>query len=245
MLDDTYVTEKIAVNIETMELFEFERHFRAYEEKLLSLLNRRKFRASEEVLMDFCMKIIKLPETEQLFIARLFFTSFVTNLIRTQASREKLPSSTLANAYRLIFKIEKWDNIAAYMLHLPMFVKTLKTDIIIDYLIFRGNEVVQGALKLIHHHLKSNELSVNWLAKELNVSSTHLTNLFKQYFDIGASQYIAQKRIESIIKLLNQSNKCLHSIRKQYGFNNHSHFIQFFKRHTGLTPLQYLQKHVH
>lgn len=245
MLSDAFVNEGNVINIDTMVLFDLEKSFQTYERKLLTLISRRQYEASEEVLMDFCMTVIQLPEGQQLFTARLFFSSFVTNLIRKQAAIEKLPANMLANAYTLIFEIEKWKNISEYMLHISWFIKRLKSDIVVDYLMFRGNDLVKQALKIINEHLQSNELSVNWLANRLEVSPTHITNLFKQYYEISASQYIAQKRIETIIELLKHSNDSLHTIRKQFSFKNHSHFIQFFKRHTGLTPLQYLQKHVY
>src|SRR5699024_1165050 len=125
------------------------------------------------------------------------------------------------------------------------FVKQIKHKITLDHLFFEGNLLVEKALSIIYNDLTNNELTVNSLAEQLNVSTTHLSNLFKKHLKMTPSDYIAQKKVHAIIEDLKQTNDSLHTIRKKFGFHNHSHFIQFFKKHTNLTPLQYIQQHVY
>src|SRR5699024_1701772 len=167
------------------------------------------------------------------------------NIIRKQNNKGVLPAEKFAKAYELIYDIEQWKDISEYMLHISDYINTIKNDITLDHLLFKGNSLVGKALTIIYNQLKSNDLTVNSIATQLEVSPTHITNLFKKHLDITPSAYIAQKRIEAIITELRQSSDSLHAVRKRFGFHNHSHFIQFFKKHTNLTPLQYLQQHVY
>lgn len=245
VIDYSYVIDEKQFTIDPVMLFQLEKSFRTYEEKLLLFIKNKDLTNAEDILLDFCMKALQLPKKERLFAVRLFFTSFVTNIIRKQNNKGILPPEKLARAYELINDIEQWKNISEYMLHISVYIKRIKNDITLDHLLFKGNSLVEKALTIIYNQLKSNELTVNSIASQLEVSPTHITNLFKKHLGITLSQYIAQKKIEAIITELKHSNDSLHTIRKRFGFHNHSHFIQFFKKHTNLTPLQYLQRHVY
>lgn len=245
MIENSYVIDEEQFTIDPVLLFQLEKSFHMYEEKLLSFIRKEEVTTAEDILLDLCMKALQLPERERLFAVRLFFTSFITNIIRKQNNKGTLPPNKLAKAYDLIRDIEQWKNISEYMLYISDYVRRIKSDIVLDHLLFKGNPLVEKALTIIYDNLKSNDLTVNSIAAQLKVSPTHMTNLFKKHLSITPSEYIAQKKIEAIITELKNSNDSLHAIRKRFGFQNHSHFIQFFKKHTGLTPLQYLQQHVY
>lgn len=244
MVQHSYINEKRQISLETILIFNLDETYYSYEEKILSLICQKEFQRAEDNLMDFCLQVIQIPEKNQLFVLKLFFSSIVTNLIRIQSMKEKVPSLVLEKSYHIIFQIEKWKTNSEFMLHITWFVEQIKSGVIIDHLIYRGNITVEKALTLIYHHLKSEYLSVKWLAEKLDISPTYVTSLFKKHLHVSASQYIAEKKIEAIMYELTHSNYSLHTIRKQFGFHNHSHFIQFFKKYTGLTPLQYLQQHI-
>lgn len=239
------VQEKHPISMETIVLFDLEKLLVTYEKELFQCLLRKKYEQCEEVLTNFCLNLTKLPEKEQLFTARVYFISIITHLIRLQTRKECLHPQVLTDAYETISTIEEWENISEFLLQIPWFVERLKNDIISDHLLFKGNPHVEKALQLIHDHLKSDYLNVNWLAGQLSISTTHLSNLFKLHIGVNVSDYIAEQKINDIIYHLIHSNESMKTIREKYGFNNHSHFIQFFKKHKGMTPLQFLQEHLH
>jgi len=231
--------------IDPVLLFQLEKTFRTYEEKLLCMIRKGDLASAEDLLIKFCMKALQIPEQVRVFVARLFFTGFVTYIIRKQNKYGTLPSDKIAKAYELISDIEQWKNISEYMLHMPDYIKRIKYEITLDHLLFKGNSHVEEALTMIYNDLQSSDLTVNSIAAQLNVSPTHITNLFKKHLDITPAAYIAEKKINAIMNELKQTNDSLHTVRKRFGFHNHSHFIQFFKKHTDLTPVQYLQQHVY
>lgn len=244
MIQHSFLNDKKPISLDTIMLYNLDQTIYSYEEKLLHYIHQKQFKPAEELLMDFCIHAIQLPEKNQLFILRFFFKSIVTNLIKIQSEKEKVPSSVIQNGFELLYQIEKWKTNSEYMLHISWFIERIKSGVIVDHLIYRGNKTVEQALSLIYHHLKSNYLSVRWLAEQLNISPTYVTNLFNKHLNVSASQYIAEKKIEAIMFELKHSKDSLHTIRNKFGFHNHSHFIQFFKKYTGLTPLQYLQQNI-
>lgn len=239
------VIEDERSNKDSSLLYDLNKTFYSYEGKIVAHLRKAELKHIESILLDFCFKTLQLPEEQRVFTTRLFFSSLITNIIRKQNKRGVLPPHALACGYGLIRELEEWKSISEYMLHIPKFVQTLKDDICLDHLLFEGNPLIEEALEFIYHNLKSKDLTVNAVAEKLDLSTTHLTNLFKKHLSITPSDYIAQEKISAIIHDLKHSSDSLHTIRKQFGFQNHSHFIQFFKKSTNLTPLQYIQQHVY
>src|SRR5699024_7872380 len=93
----------------------------------------------------------------------------------------------------------------------------------------------------IAENLTANKLSVNWLAEQLGISATHLGNLFKLQIGETVSHYITKRKMDEIIFELTYTNQSLKVIREKYGYHNHSHFIQHFKKLQGKTPLKFIQ----
>lgn|SRR5690625_645512 len=229
-----YLENVVAHNLETV--------IKSYDDKLFKKLQMKKFVEVKKYLSEFCLELLALSDGEQVFIARVYFTSIITEIIRIYNRRNLLCAEMLAYAFDIIARIEKWKNISEFLLALPWFVDRLKTDIISKHATFTENVHVEKAIQLINSNLKSNTLSVGWIAKQINISTTHLSNLFKLELDETISNYIAKRKLDEITFELKHTNKSLNEIRKEYGFMNHSNFIQHFKRHKGVTPLKYKQK---
>lgn len=230
------------ISVETILLFNLEALITKYETDLFNNLIKKEYERCQDILTQFCMELLDLSDQEQLFIARTFFISIITDTIRIQTRKNQLQPKTLSYAYESIAKIEKWDNISAYILAIPSFMNRLTTYIIADHVLFEGNIHVEKALQLIHHHLKNKQLSVHWLAKQLDISTTHLANVFKCQVGETISSYIMKRKIEEITFELTHTTKSLKEIRKMFGFSSDSYFIQFFKKLKGVTPLQFRQR---
>lgn len=212
-----------------------------YDEKLFHLLQDKDYHQCEQVLMDFCFELLDLSDSEQVFIARIFYISIVTDLIRIQQRKGRLHPRNLIFAYGLIAKIEKWETISEFILNNTFYIDELRMNIIADEVLFQGCEHITKAIQLIENNLTESFLTVNWLAIELQISTTHLTNLFKLRIGETVSNYIAKKKLNEIIFEMTYTSKTLKAIRKKYGYTNHSHFIQQFKKYYGKTPLNYIR----
>lgn len=186
--------------------------------------------------------MLDLSESEQVLIARTFFISLITDVIRIHLRKKSLHPRVLSYAYDTIAHIEKWKNISVFLLSIPWFIGRLKDDIIANQLLIDGSIHIEKAIQLINDNLKSTVLTVRWLANQLQISTTHLTNLFKLQLDETVSAYITKRKMTEITFELTYTNQSLKEIREKYGYLNHSNFIQSFKKHIGMTPLKYLQE---
>lgn len=103
------------------------------------------------------------------------------------------------------------------------------------------NYLVENTKKYIALHINE-RLSLSMVANIFSVSPNHLSQLFKKYNDCGFSEYITQTKIEESKKLLKQSNLKIYEVADQLGFENAFYFSKVFKKVTGVSPREYLNK---
>lgn len=83
------------------------------------------------------------------------------------------------------------------------------------------------------------DITISKLSEISHLSKSYFMNRFKQYFNIGAMEYIIQLRIKSACEILKNSNKTITQISSECGFNNLSNFNRQFKKIVGCTPKEY------
>ncbi|MGN1023558.1 MAG: bifunctional transcriptional activator/DNA repair enzyme AdaA [Lachnospiraceae bacterium] len=76
--------------------------------------------------------------------------------------------------------------------------------------------------------------------KQMGVSRKHLTEVFRQQYDITPSQYLLQVRIAAARRLL-QDGTGISDAAGMAGYENLSEFYDHFRRQTGMTPARYRQ----
>jgi AraC-like DNA-binding protein len=89
----------------------------------------------------------------------------------------------------------------------------------------------------------NNELRLNDLASDLNLSRNHTSQIINQYFNLSFFDFVNKYRINDAKKLLIKSdnNSTITQIAYDVGFNNRASFYKAFKKFEGLNPTQYLQ----
>ena len=92
----------------------------------------------------------------------------------------------------------------------------------------------------IQENLAQN-LTLADMAQVINMSTSHLTRLFKQSQGISLYQYVIQCRIARAKQLLKHKQLTIAEIAVQVGFNDQSHFSHHFKRQVGVTPKVFQQ----
>ena len=95
------------------------------------------------------------------------------------------------------------------------------------------------AEEYIKEHYRNSALSLREVADAVFISSSYLSALFRRKKNISFSAYLANIRIDKAKALLR--NTALHSaeIAARVGYSNPQYFTLAFKRHTGLSPIQY------
>jgi AraC family transcriptional regulator len=97
---------------------------------------------------------------------------------------------------------------------------------------------LKQALCYINDNLGA-ELKVAEIASELGMSPYYFSRLFRQSMGVSPHEYLTQCRLEAAKQMLKKSNLPIIEIAAEVGFNSQSHFITLFKKHFGITPLQY------
>ncbi|MCR5593937.1 MAG: AraC family transcriptional regulator [Saccharofermentans sp.] len=100
------------------------------------------------------------------------------------------------------------------------------------------------AIDFIRAHIQEN-LTVEQVANALSVNSSYLSKLFKKDMGKSISEYIRDGKIEIAENMLRHLDDSSLEIANYLGFSSQSHFIQVFKKQTGMTPEEYRKKHYH
>lgn len=90
----------------------------------------------------------------------------------------------------------------------------------------------------IHDHLEQ-EIRLSDLAAQLDMSQFHFSRCFKQSMGMPPHQYVIQQRVEQAKYLLDVSELSLADVALQCGFSSQSHFGQWFRKLSGMTPKAY------
>ena len=102
----------------------------------------------------------------------------------------------------------------------------------------RYPKVITICLDYIYDNLHK-RITLEDLAKNVNLSPSYLSKLFHKEVGLTVSGYIAKKRIEAAENMLKFSDYSCLEISDYLCFSSESHFIHIFKKHTGYTPKTY------
>lgn len=95
-------------------------------------------------------------------------------------------------------------------------------------------------------HLIQNDiaapLDVEELARSLQMSTSHFIRTFKTQVGYSPLAYQTRLRIERAKDLLQATDLRVSEIAQRIGYQNPMYFSSTFKKHTGMTPLEYREK---
>lgn len=98
------------------------------------------------------------------------------------------------------------------------------------------------AVDYIYDNLHYN-ISVEEVAREVNLSPSYFSALFKKETGVSVASYIRNMRIEAAKNMLQFSDYSYQDIGNYLAFSSQSHFISTFKKQVGMTPKEYRIKH--
>ena len=98
--------------------------------------------------------------------------------------------------------------------------------------------IVEDIKKIIHERYNE-RLSVENIAYLVNFSPSHANNIFKSITGQTIFDYQTDYRMEKAKEFLNDPYTKVYLIAEMVGYTNKSHFSLQFKKHTGLTPMEF------
>lgn len=93
----------------------------------------------------------------------------------------------------------------------------------------------------IDNHYKEH-LTLDLLAEKAKANKFYIAHAFKQEYGISPINYMISCRIEESKRLLNETDLSLSQIAGILGFSSASYFSQSFRRHVGISPVEYRKK---
>jgi two-component system response regulator YesN len=85
----------------------------------------------------------------------------------------------------------------------------------------------------------SSAISQKAIARGFNISVRHLNRIFSGQTGFSVGSYIIQRRLNAAQKMLYNPKFSVKEIADSLGFRSDNYFCAFFKRKTGMTPLEY------
>jgi AraC-like DNA-binding protein len=91
----------------------------------------------------------------------------------------------------------------------------------------------------LHAHFNE-RISLQQLGDVAAVHSSHLARMFRRHYRCSIGEYVRRLRLDHSARELSQpEERSLAEIAANAGFYDQSHFVNAFKRHTGMTPSEF------
>lgn len=106
------------------------------------------------------------------------------------------------------------------------------------------HQLSRTRISVIHQLVQerlAESITLEEMATAAGYSPSRFLLLFRNATGFSPHQYVMRLRLEKARLLLRSTRLPLSQIATDCGFADQSHLLRFFKRHTGLTPLQFRQ----
>ena len=102
----------------------------------------------------------------------------------------------------------------------------------------QSNQIVTGAIRIVKSRFQE-DLTLDSVAEELNVSLFYLSKLFRKHTGTNFTEHLTQVRVDYAKKLLAAGEMSVKEVAYAAGFNSQSYFSKIFKKYTGIAPSEF------
>ncbi len=104
------------------------------------------------------------------------------------------------------------------------------------------SRTISDAVNYIYACIDQQDLSLDLVADELNVSKSYLSARFREETGMTMTAYIAKIRMDSAQELLKSTALPIQDIASLSGYDDAAYFTRLFKKKTGMSPREYRKK---
>lgn len=105
----------------------------------------------------------------------------------------------------------------------------------------KQTDYIEDAVAYIHSEYM-NDITVEQMARRLNLDRTYFSVLFKKRMGISPKQYLMNYRMKIAASLMTENKKSVSVAAHSVGYPDIFNFSKMFKRHYGLSPHEYVMK---
>lgn len=187
---------------------------------------------------------LKLILSEQVGKSYLFMTMIVSNLymnlykeLKKLGIEEDGYSLDLIKNYQVISHSQNIDTL----------IDNLKKNLfeVLDYMeenSSRYTKILTTAKNFIDNNYNSNTLSIDQVARHVNMSPSYFSMIFKTELGISFTSYLIKIRMDTAKNLLLNSKLSVYEISEKIGYDTAAYFSTAFKKYTGTSPSEYKRK---
>ena len=106
---------------------------------------------------------------------------------------------------------------------------------------YQSGKILRKALDYIDENYDQETLSLNSVAKRVDVSANYFSAIFSQSMQKTFIEYVTAKRMEKAKRLLKGTDKSSGEIALEVGYKDPHYFSFVFKKTQGLSPREYRQ----
>jgi two-component system response regulator YesN len=99
--------------------------------------------------------------------------------------------------------------------------------------------IIKQAQEYIVGHYMDPDLSLNCVAAQVNLSASHFSLIFSHEAGQTFKEYLTEIRLKRAKELLRTTTLKAFAIADQIGYSDPHYFSQVFRKHTGLTPMEF------
>lgn len=232
------VTGNFIHEIEQMENLRGLENIFEIEARLLNYLYEFKKEKSHEQALLIINDLEHTLTSNKLNGLKNYFISLSTLITRHLLEKGLTPTQALAfnkTSCTLINTKLTEDNAAVIAKELiELFVYILEEKEVPTF----GHETVNGVIQFVDNKVES-PISVEDIAKNFKVSTSHLSRIFRQHVGVTLVEYINIKKVEEAQYYLRFTSKQISAISSQFYFCNQSYFTRIFKKYVGETPRRF------
>ena len=103
-------------------------------------------------------------------------------------------------------------------------------------------QLLKQAVSYIDSHFTEESLSLNQVAREVNISANYLSAVFSQEIGATFTEYVTGKRMDRAKELLRSTDKRSGEVAAAVGYKDPHYFSFLFKKTQGCTPRDYRGK---
>lgn len=109
----------------------------------------------------------------------------------------------------------------------------------------KGNNdaLMERIMKSINKNISNPDFNVEELTEDVGISRAQLHRKMKEITGISTGEFIRNLRLEQAARLISEGKINITQVAYNVGFNNQTHFSTVFKKHFGMSPSEYADKH--
>ena len=143
----------------------------------------------------------------------------------------------------LIWRTQPVGYYSKCMANIYSILATIEADTQAIYMPSARTEKLRPAIEYIHENYATAKISIEYLSQITNMSTTYFRKTFKQFFGVSPVTYINHLKIQRAKEALRSQLYTVEQVAYLAGYNDPSFFRREFKRHTDMTPTEYIEKH--